>query len=306
MKMVRSLLACSALALSACGTDPAPTDASTTTDASTDVPASPCYTQAGSAALCPTAAIAQANPMRPSFRLTHIKITAPTALASPILNSTVNNSVHAGGFLWGMTVDTMANTARTGALNAGMITRGTVGVGLLDGTFSYYADNAPAMMGAAAGRWNPVMAATTNMAGRISTEVFSGTVRLPIFNDMGAIITELPLEQASLVNIQLPMDGRCIGLGQVSGGRFNECSSNWATSDAAMMPYGTVSAVITVSAARTVNVSALGTTLCNLLSGSTCDTTPQAMWTRQPDTMAGTEPGYRLTAEFSAVSARIN
>jgi hypothetical protein len=313
MKMVRSLLAYSTLALSACGTDPAPppppppppTDGSMMRDATADGPTSMCFTQTGSAALCPSAAIAQANAMRPSFRLTHIKITAPVALASPILGNIVNGSVHNGGFLWGMTVDTMANTARTGALNAGMITRGTVGLGLLDGTFSYYGDNAPAEMGAP-GRWNPVMASTTSMAGRISTGVLSGTVRLPIFDSMGAIITELPLEQASLVNIQLPMDGRCIGLGQVSGGRFNECSSAWATADSAMMPYGTISAVITAEAAQMVRVDMLRTTLCSLISGSDCGVVPRAMWMRQPDAMVGTQPGYRLTAEFSAVSARIS
>jgi hypothetical protein len=165
--------------------------------------------------------------------------------------------------------------------------------------------NASAATGAA-GRWDPVTASTIYRAGRISTGVPPGTVRLPIYNNSGAIITELPLSHASLVDVQLSMDSRCIGLVQISSGRFNECASAWATSDAAMMPYGTVRAVITASVARTVLFEAgIATTLCNFLAGSNCDTTPQAMWARQPDTTVGTEPGYNFIADFAAVSARI-
>jgi erythromycin esterase-like protein len=98
-----------------------------------------------------------------------------------------------------------------------------------------------------------------------------------------------------------------IGLGAISGGRFNECTSNWQTADMAMppVPFGRLEAVITAAAARTVRVESLMTTLCNLLAGSNCETTPQAMWTRQPDAMVNGEPGYALATEFSAISARI-
>lgn len=196
---------------------------------------------------------------------------------------------------------------RTGALNTQMITRGMIGQGLIDGQFRYYAGNAPAMGGAAT-RWDPVSTTAMTMGDRVTTGTLSGTVRLPIFDMSGALLTELPLENASMRNVLLACDRRCIGAGQLSGGRFNECSSNWQTADG-MSPFGTIDAVITAAAARTVNVSALSTTLCNLLAGlpadAGCDMTPQAMWPRQPDAMAGGMPGYRLTAEFAAISARI-
>jgi hypothetical protein len=258
-----------------------------------------CYTEDGTASLCPARRFMN-NAMRPSYRLTHIRITAPAALASPILGNVVNDAVHRGGFLWGMTFDLMANTFRTGALNAAMVRRGTTGQGLLDGQFAYYAGNAPTMGGAAT-RWDPSMAPLMATSDRVSTMAITGTIRLPIFDGSGAVLTELPLENAALSSVQLTADRGCIGLGEVAGGRFDECTSNWATAENT----GVLRAVILASEARTVNVSALKTTLCNLLAGSNCETVPQAMWMRQPDAMVNGMPGYNLTAQIAAVSANI-
>jgi hypothetical protein len=316
MNMFRTLMVCSSLALAACSSDPATpaTDASTTTDtpavtdtpATTDAPVAACYTQDSAAAVCPSTAIAQADPMRPSFRLTHIKISSPAALASPILGNVVNSAIHTGGFLWGVTFDLAGNMVRTGAFNSQMVARGTVGQGLIDGGFRYYSGNAPAMGGAAT-RWDPISTTAMLTGDRVSTGIIMGTVRLPIFNTDGSLLTELPLENARMTNVQLTADRKCIGLGAISGGRFNECTSNWQTADMAMppVPFGRLEAVITAAAARTVRVESLMTTLCNLLAGSNCETTPQAMWTRQPDAMVNGEPGYALATEFSAISARI-
>ncbi len=312
-------LLCSTFALAACGdSTPTPTpDAAVTPDVTADapatdtpaapdgdVPSSPCFTQEAAAPVCPSSAVAQTDAMRPTFRVTHIRITQPTALTSPILQGTVNDAIHRGNFLWGITLDLGANMVRTGALNTMMITRGTVGQGLIDGSFRYYAGNAPAMGGAAT-RWDPVNTTTTTMGDRVTTGTLMGTVRLPIFDAMGALLTELPLENAVMRNVTIAGDRKCIGAGQLSGGRFNECTSNWQTSDAMMMPYGTIEAVITAAAARTVRVSALNMSLCQLLAGSDCEAVPQMMWARQPDATANGMPGYRLTTEFAAISARI-
>ncbi len=243
--------------------------------------------------------------MRPNFRVTHLKITAPAALASPILGNTVNGAIHSGGFLWGMSFDRLANTVRTGALNSTMVTRGSVGQGLFDGTFRYYVGNAPVGGALPANRWDPVSTTLTATGDRVNSGVVMGTLRLPIYDTSGTLLTELPFDDARLTMVSLSSDLKCIGLGSLSGGRFNECTSNWQTADGTMMPYGRIEATITAAAARQVTVSALMTTLCNLLSGSNCETTPQPMWTRQPDAMALGQPGYRFVAEFAAVSARI-
>lgn len=136
-----ALLLGSALSLAACGTDPVapPADAAPAGDVpAADAPAADapadgamgaCYTQEGAAALCPTTAVAQASATAPTFRVTHIRITAPTALTSAILQNTVNDAIHRGNFLWGISLDLTGNMVRTGALNTQMVTRGTVGQG---------------------------------------------------------------------------------------------------------------------------------------------------------------------------------
>ena len=129
-----------------------------------------------------------------------------------------------------------------------------------------------------------------------ATSASTGAVVAPIFDPSGALLTELPLCNLALIGMP-DTDRRCIGLGQVTGGRFNECSSNWVTD-----PRNQLRAAITADAARGVRVSALNTTLCNLLAGADCSSVPQAMWPRQPDTMACGGSAWALTAEFAAVS----
>jgi hypothetical protein len=179
---------------------------------------------------------------------------------------------------------------RFGAMRA---TRGTCGQGLFDARFRFFSNDAPASDPA---RYNPA-----TLGGMIGTNGFvtspsPGIVVAPIFDASGALLTELPLCNAALTAMP-SADRRCIGQGQVTGGRFNECSSSWTTN-----PRDTLRAVITAAAARQVRVSALNTTLCNLLAGSDCNTVPQAMWVRQPDTMGCGAAGWSLTAEFAAVS----
>jgi hypothetical protein len=314
MSRFSTVLFCGALlgSLSACGSS-SPTDAGTTdvpaaTDAGTtptDGGATPtdgggagaCYTEDGTASLCPMRRFS--NPaMTPSWRITALTIAEPAALASPLILNVINPPLRDGKFLWGLSFNFTANTFRTGPLNR-MFTRGTVGAGLMDGTFAYYDNNAPAVgMATNMARWNPAAGSITGTTTVTSNDQMAN-VNLPIFNDDGSILVELPLANARLNMIPVSADRGCIGLGQVRAGRYNECSSGWETDMG-----GTVEAAITVSSARAINVSALNQTLCQLLAGTNCDM-PQMMWTRQPNAMVGMEPAYRLVARFAAISANI-
>lgn len=254
-----------------------------------------CYTEEGTDPLCPRQRF-MSNAMMPSWRVTALTITQPVALASPLIAGVINPPLRDGRFLWGLSFDFMSNTFRTGPLNR-MFTRGTVGLGLMDGTFAYYNNNAPAM-GGMPNRWNPAAGMTMGTS-TVSTVDSMATVNLPIFNDDGSILVELPLANARLVDVPVTMDRGCIGLGRIRAGRYNECTSEWETAMG-----GTVEAAITVEAARNINVSALNQTLCQLLSGTPC-TMPQMSWMRQPDAMVGGQPAYRLVAKFAAISANI-
>jgi hypothetical protein len=170
-----------------------------------------------------------------------------------------------------------------------------VGAGLMDGVFAYWAGNAPTRD---ANRWDPIAGTITGTSSVTST-ASNRTLTLPIFNDDGSVLMELPLTNARLIDVPLSPDRGCIGLGLLRAARYNECSSGWDWSEG-----GILDAVITVSSARAVIVSALNQTLCHLISGTNCD---EAMttWRRQPTAVVAGEPGYRFTARFSAVSADV-
>jgi hypothetical protein len=262
------------------------------------------YFQCTSDNVCPTARYTN-NVMRPGYRLTYIKITAPAALASAAILSTVNPTLQRGTFLWGLQLDLTANTFRTGGLNP-MFTRGTTGTGLMDGQFSFFNGNGPGAMPA---RYNPISGALTVTGDRASTAMVTTTVNIPIFSDEAGtmLLTQLPMDNARITNINLTADRGCIGLGIPTGGRYTETTSRWLTEDAMDMPYGVVDADITVDNAKMVSVTIGGspTPLCNIISGANCVTDPMGSWARQPDSMVNGMPAYHLRANFAAISANI-
>jgi len=251
-----------------------------------------CYQEPASAPVCPAAAVPNV-PNAQAFRVTQIRITAPASLTSAILQNTINDAIHRGAFLFGL-VAAPGATVRFGATR--LATRGACGQGLFDGTYRYYRGDAPT---ADRARYDPVdlrgMVGTNGFAARAAS---GAVVTLPIYDAAGALLTELPLCEPALTGSP-SSDLRCMGLGQLSGGRFSECTSNWAAN-----PSDTLRAVLPVAAARAVRVSALNTTLCNLLAGADCETIPQAMWPRQPDASGCGAAGWALTAAYAAVSMR--
>ncbi len=253
-----------------------------------------CYTEEGCDSLCPRGRFV-GRATAPSWRVTGIVISEPAALASPLILNVINPPLRDGKFLWGLSLDLTSNTFRTGALQR-PFTRGALGAGLLDGAFAYWSGNAPGV--GAPNRWNPI-AGTITGTSSVTTAASTNTMNLPIFNDDGSVLVELPLSNVRLLNVPVSSDRGCIGLGRLRVGRYNECSSDWDSTAG-----GSVEGVITVSSARAITVTALGQSLCQLISGTNCDA-PMNTWARQPDATVGSEPGYRFTARFAAVSADI-
>lgn len=329
MKTYGSLLLCGVLAgsLAACGDSTStPTDAGTTptdtgstpTDTGSMADAGACLIAMGTTpGACPTGAVTPMNAMAPSFRLTQIEITAPAALASPVVGGIINPALGAGTFLWGITFNTAMNTFRSGALNINMLTRGTAGRGLFDGTFRYYNNDAP-MAAGMNNAWDPVSGMTTTAMGAISGTQIMGTVRIPIFTPNATnpaafdLLTTLPLSNPRFHDIRVSMDNKCIGGARFTSGRFNECSSSqWCTRTGCTadgMPSGVVEADISVMAAQNIRLTTLPgmPTLCTFISGSDCSMGMPASWMRPPDAMVDGMPAYHLVANFAAVSANIS
>ena len=262
------------------------------------------YFQCTTDPICPRGRFTN-NAMRPGFRLTYIKITQPAALASAAILSTVNPTLQRGTFLWGLQLDLAANTFRTGGLNP-MFTRGSTGVGLMDGQFAFFNGNGPSGSGA---RDNPVSGPVTVTGDRANTNTVTTTVNIPIFSDEAGtmLLTQLPMDNARITNVHRTADRGCIGGGLAAGGRYTETTSRWLTEDSCDQPYGVVDADITVENAKMVSVTIGGspTPLCNIISGANCVTDPQSGWARQPDTMVNGMPAYHLRANFAAISANI-
>lgn len=262
------------------------------------------YFQCTTDPICPRGRFMN-NAMRPGFRLTYIKITQPAALASAAILSTVNPTLQRGTFLWGLQLDLAANTFRTGGLSP-MFTRGSTGVGLMDGQFAFFNNNGPGPMPA---RYNPISGPVTVTGDRATTAQVTTTVNIPIFSDEAGtmLLTQLPLDGARISNVHLTADRGCIGGGIAAGGRYTETTSRWLTENNCDQPYGQVDADITVENAKMVSVTIGGnpTPLCNIISGANCMTDPQSGWARQPDTMVNGMPAYHLRANFAAISANI-
>ncbi len=244
----------------------------------------------------------------PGYRLTYLRVIQPTALASAAIGSIINPTLASGAFLWGIRLDTTSNTFRTGGLHPSIV-RGTTGIGLMDGQFAFFDGNGPTAGGRSPDRYDPIAGTLSVTGDRFSTVAATTTIRIPIFtNATGTtLFTELPLDNARIVDAQLTADRGCVGLGIPSGSRYTETTSRWLTEDIADRPYGTVDADVSVANARLVNVDIGGTvtTLCNLIAGSDCATVAMGSWVRQPDSTIGGAPAYHLRANFAAISANI-
>ena len=261
------------------------------------------YHECATAGVCPARRVPN-DATRPTWRMTYLRPTSPSAIANAAVEDAVNARMQAGTFLWGLSFDLEAGTVRTGGFNPTTRTLGATGLGLLDGQYRYFNRDAAGMGDAA--RYDSITSTVTVTNGRATSGMFMGTVRLPVYNPDGSLFTVLPLTNLRLIAVKLTTDRGCIGEGRPHDGRFAEHASVWNTVDDTGSPYGTVEADITAEEARAVDV-AIGTMivpLCDLLAGAPC-TNPMKMWPKQPDTMVNAMPAWRLRADFAAVSATV-
>lgn len=243
-----------------------------------------CHREALSTARCPSSAVAHADEATPAFRVVQLVTDAPAALASPLILNVLSESLRAGGLRWGISLDLRGRRVRTGAME--LVSRGSLGLGLLDGRYRYFAS----------GEWAAAEGTLTVSGDRVSSAVIAGPVRLPVSARDGAPVFTLPLRCLRLVEVSLA-NGRCLGSPETPGGDFDECQSRWAAVDR-------IEAVIGVEDARASPLTGVGT-LCDLLAGGDCRG-DASTWVRPPDATCGDAPGYRVSARLAAISARVD
>ncbi len=167
-----------------------------------------------------------------------------------------------------------------------LVSRGSLGMGLLDGRYRYFAS----------GEWAAAEGILAVSGDRVSAAVIAGPVRLPVSGRDGALVFTLPLRCLRLVEVSLA-NGRCLGAPESPGGDFDECQSRWAAVDR-------IEAVIVTGDARASTLPGVGT-LCDVLAGSDCRT-EASTWARPPDATCGDAAGYRVSARLAAISARVD
>lgn len=242
-----------------------------------------CLRQARVQGGCPADAVPHARETAPAFRVAQIGIEAPGALATPLLQNVLNESIRAGGLRWGVAFDLATRRARTGALE--LVSRGAVGLGLLDGRYRFFER----------GAWAADEGPLTAGGDRVVNAQIAGPVRLPAEGPDGALMATIPLRCIRFVDVSLARE-RCLGAVEPPPDGFDECRSRWQSTDR-------VEAVITVDDARAVRGLGAGS-LCDLLAGADCSGSPTA-WTRPPADTCNGAAGYRFVARIAAVSANI-
>lgn len=261
------------------------------------------YYQCTTTTVCPRGRYAN-SAARPGFRMTYLKITQPPSLASTPVLGTLNQALARGTLFWGMQFDRAAGTFRSGALRPDFA-RGSVGLGVMDGRFSFFRGDAPNGLSTAL---DPATGTVTASGDRIATGTSTAPALLPIYSD------ETATHMASLFtvgNVRItarPAAERgCIGGAQPSGGRYVETGGRWLTEDDCDEPYGTLRSELTLADATriTVTIGGIPTPLCNIVSGADCRTAPMTSWPRRPESTVSGQPAWVMVANFAAISADI-
>jgi hypothetical protein len=272
-----------------------------------------CYRAAtcDNSAFCPS--LHTNDPQHPEFVLSQIDVQTPAVLSatSPV-GVILNTAIVEGKFFWGIQLDLAANTIRTGTVT----TMGAMqpGSGWFLNDFDFLMGGAPVTDAGTANRWDPVMGTITASGNSISTNTIP-LVTVPIYgnpDDAGhsSLLTELPLRNVSMRDVQLNSNANCIGYARSP---FNSCiPRKWQTNDpmgdASSSPYGVLEGDITVADAEGIVIVDLPMmpTLCGLIAGtgSNCTDVPMSMWMTPPESTASGS-GWHLIANFAAYAVNI-
>lgn len=204
---------------------------------------------------------------RPELRMSGLRPTAPATLSSAIVRGLFQGAIDEERFNWLFRATVSGSSV---SLEMGHGFRNP------DGTFRFASGEAPPPGDAA--RWDPVVATGTIVDERMALADPEGTVTLPILDEEGAPMVELPLRRLGVDRMAMTHGRTCVG---------ERRASSYGT-DA-----GHFSAYVTVAEAEAIPLevgSTLSTTLCGLLAGlssdpSGCDAAPQTDWPVPPDSL---------------------
>lgn len=204
----------------------------------------------------------------PELRIAFLGLETPPILASNVIANILNEAVREERFNWLIRLE--------GADADGPVTI-TTGYGRKSetGTFAFAMGDADPPGDAS--RWDPQSIEGTLTGETVTTEPLAEVFTVPVQDDDGSVILELPLRGFRLVSATLSEDRSCIGRG-VTAVRYDATQ-------------GRVETYITVEDAKAGEVNAGGITasLCNILRNALaaglddCDDTPRSEWATPPN-----------------------
>lgn len=281
MRTTTCLLYCGALALVACSTTPAPTDAPVTPS---DTPGA----DAPVTRMCPTTNVpdpdmqtlpccyrdSQADTLSaPEMRLRYIEISSPAA-PSPLGGSAVQDILNTA--LQEETFNWLFRTTGADADGPIDIVSGFGRRNAATGTYRFSAGMADPAMDP--DTYLPITL-TANLTGETVTSApVTDALTVPIFDEAGLVVQiELVLHSVQILSTTLSESRSCIG-SYVSRGNFDTAA--------------TLAGFIQVDEARmgTIMVAGISASLCGVVAGSItdamyCETNPQSAWMVMPDSM---------------------
>lgn len=203
----------------------------------------------------------------PEFRLSGLSLSQPRSIGNPIVRSALNSALESELFNWLIRVE--------GADADGAVTITTgYGVRNADNTFSFADGDAPGP--GDPDRWNPESAAGTLAGELITTELVSGTLVIPVFEEDGETVAiELPLSSLELLGMEMSHDRSCVG---------DRLSVRYDTRQAQVRTFMTVEAAL----AGRISIPPIDSSLCNFIRGAAsseveCTEVPQSEWDLKPD-----------------------
>jgi len=204
----------------------------------------------------------------PELRIAFLGLETPPILASNVIANILNEAVREERFNWLIRLE--------GADADGPVTI-TTGYGRKAeaGTFAFAMGDADPP--GDVNRWDPQSIDGTLTGETVTTEALDQVFTVPVQDDDGSVILELPLRGFRLVSATLSEDRSCIGRG-ITAVRFDATQ-------------GRVETYITVEDAKAGEVNAGGITasLCNILRNALaaglddCDMTPRSEWASPPN-----------------------
>lgn len=216
---------------------------------------------------CCSSASNAAKQDAPEFRISGLDITSPSSLANVVIAGQLQTAIDDGSFNWLIQV-------------SGASADGTVDVTTGFGTLNA-ADNSYDF---ATGEFAPVMTTATLTGETFVAETLDMTVIVPIVDEEGNPTLSLPLQQLTLETATMSEMRDCVGVRN---------RNSFDTTQSSLRTYITIEDAMS----QQVSISALDTSLCNILRGAVtagpdenCLDTARADWRSKPDALcdAGT------------------